>query len=390
MKLRGISMVVLTAVFSLPFATVAEATEYETAPSDLASFEAKLAPSFVGVECNSKTGIGFAGNYSIGSDDKNNGINSILLTNKALIMPCVNWGSRTVNVYQNEKKFSASILGWGALNSDDFASASTSVVLPNLPLYGFVQPEVGWWVDIAAYVPGFGIKWISSSISLVNVKTLEFLVKITDPILANGGLVFDKYGTFLGVASTATNQSVGYTTIVGAPKQCKPTNASQASATLCTGNGGKAAGPEDIWKPLPKKVEPVAPDPEPTIEPEIVTDEISFETVPNVLLSRKVFDLSDYVSDEHGFELVFESVTPSICDAPQKSSEILLKKMGGCSIKVSAESDDPYVSSPKKAVVTFAIISPRKKKTSITCISGKSTAKISGVKPVCPPGYKKK
>ena len=54
---------------------------YPEAPTDLKVFESQISKSLVTIRWSSHIGLGFAGSYNISSDQKNQGINSILVTN---------------------------------------------------------------------------------------------------------------------------------------------------------------------------------------------------------------------------------------------------------------------------------------------------------------------
>jgi hypothetical protein len=45
---------------------------------------------------------------------------------------------------------------------------------------------------------------------------------------------------------------------------------------------------------------------------------------------------------------------------------------------------------PTPSATVVATVKPTAKKTTITCVKGKTTKKVTGVNPKCPAGYKKK
>jgi hypothetical protein len=48
------------------------------------------------------------------------------------------------------------------------------------------------------------------------------------------------------------------------------------------------------------------------------------------------------------------------------------------------------IQTPVYVLESFKVSGPVTKKTTITCIKGKLTKKVTGIKPACPTGYKKK
>jgi hypothetical protein len=58
-------------------------------------------------------------------------------------------------------------------------------------------------------------------------------------------------------------------------------------------------------------------------------------------------------------------------------------------ISVKLTQDAPVVAAPAPAT-TPASAAPSAKKSTITCIKGKTSKTVSGIKPTCPAGYKKK
>ena len=74
------------------------------------------------------------------------------------------------------------------------------------------------------------------------------------------------------------------------------------------------------------------------------------------------------------------SSSPTICVAI--GTGVVLKKTGICKLRIFQTGNEEFASA--QTVVEFEI------NTSIVCIKGKLTKKVTAVKPVCPAGYKKK
>jgi hypothetical protein len=67
---------------------------------------------------------------------------------------------------------------------------------------------------------------------------------------------------------------------------------------------------------------------------------------------------------------------------------IKTKTSGRCVIAFSQEGNSEF--RPASNLILDFTIANATKKTTITCIKGKLTKKVTAVKPVCPKGYKKK
>jgi hypothetical protein len=112
--------------------------------------------------------------------------------------------------------------------------------------------------------------------------------------------------------------------------------------------------------------------------------------VPNQKLSSKIVKID--LSATSGLDVYASSDTESICEINQPDLyttewEVTLKKAGTCKLFYFQQGDTEYLDAPT-LYESFSISGTVNK--TITCIKGKSVAKITGVKPVCPSGYKKK
>ena len=87
-KKQSVAIVVFFALLSASLMSPATGIDYTTAPIGLTSLQARLAESIVGIDCQGKIGVGFAGNFSISSELKNSGTYSILVSNKNYLEKC--------------------------------------------------------------------------------------------------------------------------------------------------------------------------------------------------------------------------------------------------------------------------------------------------------------
>jgi hypothetical protein len=101
-------------------------------------------------------------------------------------------------------------------------------------------------------------------------------------------------------------------------------------------------------------------------------------------LTNKIFRLK--FSASSGLPVTAVEADSSICIVDKDL--VYLLKPGKCAMKLSQEGNDAYEAAPELAVAFTILGSSREAK--ITCVKGKLTKVVSGSKPVCPAGYKKK
>ena len=91
------------------------------------------------------------------------------------------------------------------------------------------------------------------------------------------------------------------------------------------------------------------------------------------------------ISAKSGLPVSVTSNSQSICLV--SGGELVLVKAGRCVVTATQSGNSEYLPAEDRVLVIDLILS---KKTTITCIKGKLTKKVTAVKPVCPAGYKKK
>jgi hypothetical protein len=99
-------------------------------------------------------------------------------------------------------------------------------------------------------------------------------------------------------------------------------------------------------------------------------------------LTDKYLNLT--LNTSSGLDPYVQSLTPTICTID--TFDIIFLRAGRCEFKVSQDGDDVFL--PAEDVYGSFVIQGIK--STITCIKGKQTKKISGVGPKCPSGYKLK
>lgn len=95
-------------------------------------------------------------------------------------------------------------------------------------------------------------------------------------------------------------------------------------------------------------------------------------------LSERAISIDAASNSDSVIQIV--SIAPSICVAV--GTGVILKKTGLCKLRLYQNKTNDFASSER--VIEISIT------TTLICSKGKITKKVSAIKPVCPPGYKKK
>lgn len=239
---RKLSAIFISIFLVASNATYANAT-YPDAPADLEALKLTISKSLVKINWSiNQTSVGFAGTYNISQDQKDSGINSIVVTTFSAVSrgfsvfeSCFaqNKG-REVTLEYSMKKYPGKCSGYNA-GGIDLATVNTSLNLPMLSLYDSYIPSVGQWVLVVHHVEGFGVVYTPSRIRLVNSAQLILAIDKVDPAPSNGALVFNSLGNFLGVVTSNGVGSVpsDYLKVQGAPFQCQPIGQKGGTITFC-------------------------------------------------------------------------------------------------------------------------------------------------------------
>ena len=262
MRFRSSIILILCLLFNTIFSIqVSVSADFKSAPSNFELLKNTLGESLAIVNCGLDYGVGFAGNWNLSQDQKNQGINTLFFTSKTLVDKCQ--GSYRSLIPGGTAKYKTreyDIKKWG-WNQDgtDFANVASSVIVPTLDLYSNIFPEVGWWVVVAYYVPGFGIVFKESRVQLVDKDQFVLGIDSFTPAPLVDGVVFDNQGSFLGIVTKLGNQiPSGLLKVHGAPRQCNVLGVSGATITNCP------VSREKVWSPLLPNPTPT-PSPSPSI-----------------------------------------------------------------------------------------------------------------------------
>ena len=218
--------------------------EYPDVPNDLTLLKEKISKSLVIVKWSgNKKGVAFAGSYSLTPEQKNQGTNSLLVTNFSNLSEDLNVVRSCFGVSRS-KELDLEYLGKSYIgscqtyNSDqsDLATINSSLNLPTLNLYDSYIPSPGQWVIVAYFAEGFGINYATSRIRLVNTSNYVLGIDKFESNAISAGLVFNSNGNFVG---TLTNFGLGatpvnYLKVHGAPLQCQNKLKTAWTITNCT------------------------------------------------------------------------------------------------------------------------------------------------------------
>ena len=215
---------------SLNFASSASSS-LDSKPKNFESYKSKINESLVGFNCSDVNSIGFSGNWSISTERKNEGVNSLIFTSGNSMKSC---GYREFNFVHKDKTYEGDYWS-GQERFPDFGNFRTSVVVPPLDLYGRDAPTVGSWVSVVRYAPGLGFIWMESRVRAYNPKTLVFAIDPTVPLVEKNALVFNNKGVFIGMVSKFTLEPVqGLVLVHGAPLQCRLNKEDRSTETFIT------------------------------------------------------------------------------------------------------------------------------------------------------------
>jgi hypothetical protein len=316
----------------------------------LSSFEREINNSLVEVVCSGVYGVGFAGRYDLTQEFKDAGFNSLILTTATATSACRYFNSSIFVTYKG-KRDNGLIRFWNGQTSD-FASIQSRLTIPTLYLYGNDLPKKDWWVGVVQNVPGFGLVWAQSKITVVNKEKMIFAIDSIVPYVTDNALVFNNQGTFMGVLSSfGITMPQGQVVVQGAPLQCQSSKSnSSPTATNC----GELA--TEVWKD--SGTDETAPVVEESSEPESETeyDEFLSQTISYVRL-KKSYSLGSKsvilnAQSDSGLQVDVASKNNSICSASIKkkleSFHIKLLKPGVCNLTLSQDGDsDYYLAEPK-------------------------------------------
>ncbi len=373
--------ILLVVVTSSEIAVYAE-TNPGSRPSDINSFVSNLKKKIAVVDCGTQ-GIGFFGSYSIPDTYKQNGFNSILVTNKSLTTECINRKRELLLTVGSEHPKSAlqSFHGTGV----DFVSFRTSHKAEDtLNLYDSYKPEVGWWVMVVTFDNYKGILFNVSKITRIQDDHVFYIDSVSPQPKFMSALVVSSMGNFLGLVTSElfgglpTNENWK---VHGAKLQCSA-DPGEKTITSCTNYA-------TVWGTRFSSNEPTpTPKPSLSIETDTEIDERLFQEIivnnypETITLGSKIVSLDLYSTSD--LPVRISSNSGKICKVT--AGGIQAVSVGRCEIELSQEGNSDFEPADN-VILEIQILASRK---SIVCIKGKITKKVSGINPKCPSGYTKK
>lgn len=289
---RGVSITLVFCLLIISFSSirVPASADFKSTPSNLESLKNSLGESLAIIKCGVDYGVGFAGNWNLSQDQRNQGINTLFFTSKTLVDKCSGSYRSLIpggTAKYKSKEYDIKKWGWN-LDGTDFATVASSVNVPTLNLFGRTFPEIGWWVIVAYYVKDFGIVFKESRIQLVEKEQFILGIDSVTPAPMLDGVVFDNEGNFLGVITTLGNPiQSGLLRVHGAPRQCNVSGTSGGTITNCS------VSRNEVWRSISPNSTPTS-----SPSPSIIANDASREALDSYKAALESFRLYSLTSQE--------------------------------------------------------------------------------------------
>jgi len=301
-------------------------TKPSNPPNDLVALAASTKKSVVTVFCGDELGSGWSINASLSAANISNGYKSYIITNQHVIESCTT--NRNIFIaLSNQVKVPAYVYTWDEAN--DVAGILTSTYIEPLDWLGSI-PQQGWWLGVIGSPLGFPGILTTGIISSINTTTFLGTTNAAINPGNSGGPVFDRNGRVIGLATAKYIDSEGFGIFHGTPLLCVKVI--------------KCESASQIWN--------------------------SATTLAETAADAKA--AADKIIED----------AKAAADKIIEDAKAAVDKATADKIIADAKATADKIIADAKAAV--------EKKTTITCIKGKLTKKITAVKPKCPAGYKKK
>ena len=366
------------------------AVNYSDPPQNLPTLSDSILPSVVTVKCANGSGTGWAVDADLSAKAKSDGYVSYVITNHHVIENCLS--SRKVAMeLSNRTVVDGVITAWNS--TADVAAVVTKTSLPTLQWIGS-QPKQGWWVGVIGSPLGKPGILTTGIISSINQGTNTFT--LTAPINPgnSGGPVFDSTGRVLGLATSKSTISGGQlaeglgsaqgtpllcTTVMTCSIERNPWSATSRYSEKELIEAAAVRAKADADARAKAEAEAAAAE-------RLLTQKrntcIDFNSELKVALFNAQLAKSTYIASASAFtnllDLAPEELACDYIDVTSFDSELSGQK------KVLAAFLASYNSAVAAAKVTA------KKKTTITCVKGTTTKKVTGINPKCPTGFRKR
>lgn len=366
------------------------AVNYSDPPQNLPTLSESLLPSVVTVKCANGSGTGWVVDVDLSAKAKTDGYISYVITNHHVIENCLSSRKVTMEL-SNRTVVDGVITAWNS--TVDVAAIVTKTSLPTLQWIGS-QPKQGWWVGVIGSPLGKPGILTTGIISSINQGTNTFT--LTAPINPgnSGGPVFDSTGRVLGLATSKSTISGGQlaeglgsaqgtpllcTTVMSCSIERNPWGATSRYSEKELIEAAAVRAKADADARAKAEAEAAAAE-------RLLTQKrntcIDFNSELKVVLFNAQLAKSTYIASALAFtnllDLAPEELVCDYIDVTSFDSELSGQK------KVLAA----FLASYNSAVAAAKITA--KKKTTITCVKGTTTKKVSGINPKCPTGFRKR
>jgi S1-C subfamily serine protease len=306
-----------------------EAVNFSQSPTDLTVLSSNLKPSVVTVKCGAGSGSGWSAKTNLSPKLVNEGFMSYVITNHHVIEDCLRLKKVSL-LLNNGSTVEGTIISWN--ESSDVAGIVTKSIIPGLEWIGSA-PKQGWWVGVIGSPLGQTGILTTGIVSSINNNSGTFTMTAAINPGNSGGPVFDSTGRVLGLA----------------------TSKNLISGTLLAEGSGNAHGVTLLCGTIVSCIQERNP----------------WGAVAKFSAAAEASKISQAAAAKAAADKLLADAKAA-ADVRAAADKLL------ADAKVEA---DRILAAAKAAAL---------KKTTITCVKGKLTKKVTAVKPVCPAGYKKK
>jgi branched-chain amino acid transport system substrate-binding protein len=390
-------------------------------PKDLVALTPKISPSVVTVLCSDGSGTGWSIDAKLTANMSSSGYKSLIITNHHVIEDCISTKQLTL-VLPSQQRVNGILWAWS--EADDTAGILTTTAIPSLQWRG-ATPQQGWWVGVFGSPLGFPGVLTTGIVSSVN--TTKKTLTTTAPLNPgnSGGPVFDRQGRVIGLATAKYRDSEGFGIVHGTPLLCnRILNCSDPNQVWVSDASLVKSEAEDLAAEAKAKAEAEAKakaeaeakakaeaeakakaeaeakaKAEAEAKAKAEAEAKQKEEFRNKCIKFNG-DLDIAVFGARNAAISFPKSAPTF-DAIAKIAPFSFDCSG-----LNVATFDSELQSRQKLLTTFEIAindakvkaeadarisaDSSRKKTTITCIKGKLTKKVTAVNPKCPAGYKKR
>ena len=373
---------------------------FSAPPTNLTTLSEKLSPSVVTVFCSNGKGSGWAIKSELDNSLTNSGYRSYVISNHHVVEDCL--VSKRVQLQLSDGKLvNGTVISWD--ENSDVAGIATAQTIPGLEWIG-TTPKQGWWVGVIGS-PGSLVGILTTGIiSSINSEASTFTFTAAINPGNSGGPIFDSTGRVLGLATSKnllSNGSLaeGSGNGHGVPLLCGVVILCVIEKNPWGATSKFVGGPSAAELEALAKAEADARA-KAEAEAKAKAEADARAALELRLREDKVKQCIDFNGDLNVALFTLNSskaIYPKSLSAFQGLINAAPMEMN-CN-DINLQSFDSQLLNQRKLLSAFQIstgdvVANAKilatKRTTITCVKGKLTKKVTAVKPKCPAGYKKK